>query len=87
MVVELLIRRGELLVENTLHEINELRKQGHEHLVFALEHQTALVEALVVDLKIQVHDLNKTHAIHHLHVIVRQINDFFAIFYLLHLFF
>ena len=67
------MKRGEALYEKTLHEIETLEKSGHGHLVHALENEAALVEALTVDLKIQIHDLNKTHAFHHLHVIEEEL--------------
>ena len=38
-----------------------------------MENEAALVESLAVNLKIQIHDLNQTHAIHHLHTIEEEL--------------
>ena len=73
LVAEILATRGEVLLNNSRATIQNLYKEGKGHLASAVEHQVVLVEALVVDLKAQVANISKTHAVHHLHVIEEEL--------------
>lgn len=67
-VLQTLIKRGELLIENTLHELKEHRA-SRGHLLQALDHQIVAVEAFVKELK-ALHDNPLQHiGLHHLHTI------------------
>lgn len=67
-VLQTLIKRGELLIENTLHELKQHR-DSRAHILQALDHQIVGVEAFVKELK-ALHDNPLQHiGLHHLHTI------------------
>lgn len=72
-MAEILLKRGELIVQNAQHEIQQFVSSGHGHLVQAFEHEVVLVEALNIDLKHQIEVLNRTHEVHHLHAIEEEL--------------
>ena len=72
-LIEGLIKRGEQLFESAWKQIEQLQLSGDENLIHAYMNEAALVEALTVDLKIQIHDLNQTHSIYHVHAIEEEL--------------
>lgn len=68
-LAEALEARGIALIERTRLDLENFRKNDAAHLVDALEHQLVQVEALVMDLKVQLAQKDLLLHLHHIHVI------------------